>query len=73
MFTQMYDSITASIQVVKFNIEVLSQNFPSRTKKIQDKQNRQCMYNITLKLICFCITTVAMEKQYKLHIMHVCL
>ena len=62
MFAQMYDSITASAQVVKVNIEVLSQNFPARTRKIQDKQYRQCTYNITLRLICFCITTVDMEK-----------
>jgi len=30
------------------------------------------MYNVTLKLICFCATTVAMEKQYALHILRVC-
>jgi len=73
MFTQMHDSITASMQVVKVNIEVPSQNFPVRTRKIQDKQYRQCTCKVTLRLTCFCVTIVAAEKKYALHILRMCL
>jgi hypothetical protein len=39
--------------------------------KIHIKQDRQCMYNVTLKYIR--ATIVAVEKQYVLYILSVCL
>ena len=35
------------------------------------EQDRQCTYNITLRHVC--VTIVAVEKQYILHILSVCL